>query len=269
LRLRLFVYEIWARLFERLYGRKRFMGKVQRLGFGLYLKCGWGVREAEPHALLLIQRHTNIPAPKLLDYIVHMASFGECPYVLITEVPGQTFEEVAETLTTEEIENIGLELRTHIEAFQGIPNPYTNKLCSASGGEISAPHWDDSHELPCFEDVVAFHQWICTMMGPYWPEIKPKLKLTFARFDTTMSVFTHGDIADHNIMIHKGKLSGLIDWETAGWMPVYWDYIISHVCYSVKSPAFKEMIPMAFAEHYRDEFKSIMEVGSITQGSIP
>ncbi|KAG6166363.1 hypothetical protein E4U27_008226, partial [Claviceps purpurea] len=36
-------------------------------------------------------------------------------------------------------------------------------------------------------------------------------------------VFTHGDLNMRNIMMHNGRLSGIIDWETCGWYPDYWE----------------------------------------------
>jgi aminoglycoside phosphotransferase len=36
--------------------------------------------------------------------------------------------------------------------------------------------------------------------------------------------FTHGELRPHNILILNGRLSGLVDWGTAGWFPEYWDY---------------------------------------------
>lgn len=38
-------------------------------------------------------------------------------------------------------------------------------------------------------------------------------------------VFTHGDIAPHNIrVLHDGRIGRLIDWEAAGYYPEYWEY---------------------------------------------
>ena len=37
--------------------------------------------------------------------------------------------------------------------------------------------------------------------------------------------FTHGDLHFSNIMINDGHISGIIDWEFAGWYPIYWEYI--------------------------------------------
>jgi hypothetical protein len=36
--------------------------------------------------------------------------------------------------------------------------------------------------------------------------------------------FTHGDLSSLNIIVRGDTLVGLIDWETAGWYPSYWEY---------------------------------------------
>lgn len=37
-------------------------------------------------------------------------------------------------------------------------------------------------------------------------------------------VFTHGDLNPHNILVMGGRISGFLDWESAGWYPDYWDF---------------------------------------------
>ncbi|CAG7922806.1 unnamed protein product [Penicillium olsonii] len=36
--------------------------------------------------------------------------------------------------------------------------------------------------------------------------------------------FTHGDLTDVNIMVEGGHLVGIIDWEGAGYFPVWWEF---------------------------------------------
>ncbi|KAK6840103.1 hypothetical protein PG987_005969 [Apiospora arundinis] len=38
------------------------------------------------------------------------------------------------------------------------------------------------------------------------------------------SVFTHGDLNPSNIFVRGDEVVGIIDWETAGWYPDYWEY---------------------------------------------
>jgi aminoglycoside phosphotransferase len=37
-------------------------------------------------------------------------------------------------------------------------------------------------------------------------------------------VLTHGDLSSLNKLICGDDVVGIIDWETAGWFPVYWEY---------------------------------------------
>lgn len=37
-------------------------------------------------------------------------------------------------------------------------------------------------------------------------------------------VFTHGDLSSLNILVHGEEVVGIIDWETSGWYPSYWEY---------------------------------------------
>ncbi|KAM5466535.1 hypothetical protein MauCBS54593_005792 [Microsporum audouinii] len=37
--------------------------------------------------------------------------------------------------------------------------------------------------------------------------------------------FTHGDLGMHNILVDKGRITAIIDWEYSGWYPEYWEYV--------------------------------------------
>lgn len=40
----------------------------------------------------------------------------------------------------------------------------------------------------------------------------------------TPYTFTHGDLTNVNIMVENGNLTGIIDWEAAGYYPVWWEF---------------------------------------------
>ena len=37
-------------------------------------------------------------------------------------------------------------------------------------------------------------------------------------------VFCHGDLVPRNIFVEGSTITGIIDWEFAGWYPDYWEY---------------------------------------------
>lgn len=41
--------------------------------------------------------------------------------------------------------------------------------------------------------------------------------------ETSPIVFTHGDLSSLNILARVDDIVGIIDWETAGWYPSYWE----------------------------------------------
>ncbi|KAJ5722250.1 kinase-like protein [Penicillium malachiteum] len=48
---------------------------------------------------------------------------------------------------------------------------------------------------------------------------------SFALTDDHDIVFTHGDLAPRDIFVEGDKVTGILDWEHAGWYPEYREYI--------------------------------------------
>lgn len=61
-----------------------------------------------------------------------------------------------------------------------------------------------------------------TKPSKHVPE-KAKLRLQARMPSSTPFTFAHGDVANVNIMVNNGLLSGIIDWEAAGYFSVWWD----------------------------------------------
>ena len=68
-------------------------------------------------------------------------------------------------------------------------------------------------------------------------------------------VFTHGDMALHNIIVDdEGQnVTGLIDWEYAGWYPEYWDYIKFFERVVRTASDWKDYADEIFPQAYHDE----------------
>lgn len=58
------------------------------------------------------------------------------------------------------------------------------------------------------------------------PEHRPEIRELISWQDELWSapVLTHGDLSSLNILASGNKVVGIIDWETAGWYPSYWEY---------------------------------------------
>jgi hypothetical protein len=96
---------------------------------------------------------------------------------------------------------------------------------SADGSGIFDDRLNGS-PYPSFETIEAFHRYIghafilaSDRHRRAWPQFQD---MGNRRYRTR---FTHSDIAPRNILVNNGKIAAIIDWETAGWYPEYWEYI--------------------------------------------
>ena len=48
-------------------------------------------------------------------------------------------------------------------------------------------------------------------------------------------VYMHADLRSHNILVKDGWLSGIIDWENSGWLPIHWQlHVLRCLCPSTR-----------------------------------
>ena len=65
---------------------------------------------------------------------------------------------------------------------------------------------------------------------------------------SSSSVLSHCDLAPRNILVDGGKITGIIDWEFAGWYPEYWEYAITRSdAWEVPVSSFLEPYPEGLA----------------------
>ena len=41
-------------------------------------------------------------------------------------------------------------------------------------------------------------------------------------------VFTHGNLSSLKMLVRRDKVVTIVDWQTAGWSPSYWEYTTAH-----------------------------------------
>ena len=60
----------------------------------------------------------------------------------------------------------------------------------------------------------------------FHPDLYPEVNELIAQHEELYPslAFTHGDLSSLNILACEDKVVGIVDWETAGWYPSYWEY---------------------------------------------
>ncbi|KAI0073546.1 kinase-like protein [Panus rudis PR-1116 ss-1] len=178
------------------------------LPFNLILKSTHKTRREEALAMSVACR-MGIPSPKVLGY---GAPGFDSPFssILMTRIPGIT-------------------LALLIDCMRACDSPWGSRICSVDGGPVTGPRLPGGQVGPC-DDENAFHDAFLALGSPnYWYSSRPFSEvLATAQEMATIThtiTFTHGDLMGHNIMVHDGHISGIIDWECAGWFPEYWEYV--------------------------------------------
>ncbi|EEH04116.1 conserved hypothetical protein [Histoplasma capsulatum G186AR] len=246
--IRAFVYDKLHWVGFRMYGRSLSM-TVQKLPFGLYLRRGSPVLtpkyHVEAHTLRLVEQFTRIPAPRPVD-VLGTPRFS---YLLMTCVPGRPIGPMIDTMTDEELKQVVLDLKEYVSQLRNIPRPTTDfQICNSEGGGLL--DWripDSQREELRFKTEADFNNYLT---DPFCEEIRQRAARSHDICHEI--VFTHGDLNPRNILAENGKITGIVDWENAGWFPEYWEFTKAH--YTVRSLIrwLADVIDRVF-ERYRDE----------------
>ena len=250
--LRTRIYKLLVPIVARLYGNTG-SDRMHRLPFNTFLRVSgrdWAPKlKAEVEALRLVQQYTNIPAPKALDF----AQSSDSSYLLMTALPGEIIGRRIHCMTDKQLHTTAEDLKRHIKELRHIPNRTESgyQICNVLGGGIL--DWrigDSQREELRFQSENEFNAYLTKGMSSdhsAWGLIS---KSHGVKHDL---VFTHADLNLRNILVDESvKISGIVDWECAGWYPEYWEYTKAHfgVRYTVRWLA--DVIDQIFP-NYRDE----------------
>lgn len=210
---------------------------VQRLPFGLYLKCTEypASLRNEVNAMRLVQRYTAIPAPRPLDFVEGPVQKGEDEafnlslgfagqeekaeaYLLMNCLPGVPLSRAHEVLSDSDEAEVTTQLQDYVAQLRAIPktvNP-DMAICDTLGGACRDTRMLGGNPVGPFVDEAAFSAMLRSPDDP-------------ARRGHQI-YFTHADLNPRNILVEEAdvgrgwRISGIVDWEMAGYYPEYWDY---------------------------------------------
>ncbi|KAG5727189.1 hypothetical protein E4T56_gene3645 [Termitomyces sp. T112] len=202
---------------------------VYGMPFNTVLKCGERVREDEALSMKLA-RSLGLPVPRVLFYSDDEDAGGGI--IWMTRVPGDLLSQVWRDLSDVERSSIMGELHQCFVRLRECKNPRSPKISSITGTWIRSFRADSGVIPVCLDKSELFRY----LVRPRNHAIREQSEEKRVKFDdqtrkiehlADMShsiVFAHGDLMLHNIIVKDGHLSGIIDWECAGWLPEYWNY---------------------------------------------
>ncbi|KAK4197066.1 kinase-like domain-containing protein [Triangularia verruculosa] len=195
------------------------------------IKAGAFTTLAEANAMRFVAENTSIPVPKVYCSFKH----GDRVYILMERVPGRILSEDWSERSEESKARILDQLRTIASELRHISPPdHITGVANADGGPICDGRLPDGPYWGPFQTIDDFHRKLCGGIGG--PEEVdddlegklPGLRELISQYTNLAAsqkpVFTHNDFSPNNIMAEGDKVTAIIDWEMAGWMPPYWEY---------------------------------------------
>ncbi|ETS81289.1 hypothetical protein PFICI_06291 [Pestalotiopsis fici W106-1] len=170
----------------------------------------------------LVQRHTNMPAPTIIRSWKDDDRF----FTLQKRVPGETLEAALPRLTQQDLTKIGEDLGQHLYKMRRIQN---TRMEMVNGTGVV-----DWRLLKPVPEARADRYSVETdgqLAGLLAHRIRGHLEESLLEeFMSQMPsgqpyTFSHSDLHEGNIMVKDGKFSGLIDWDLAGYYPIWWESV--------------------------------------------
>lgn len=202
--------------------------KVLKCDDEVIVKIGRRVRPSEATALRLVREHTDVPVPEF----VGGARYEGEGRLIMGVVPGVTLAEAWDKLSNTTKRRVCEETWEMIGEIRQIKKPRALQhrfLCLADGSPCvndplvaGARCAEPPHPPLLDDDAVRARIYECY----YYAATRRKYGELPVIPRSNVSVFTHNDINPENIMFDKEscQITGIIDWEMAGWYPDYWEY---------------------------------------------
>ena len=115
-----------------------------------------------------------------------------------------------------------------VAEMRSIPAPADARVASVTGGSLFDLRLPDipgrNGRFGPYETIQDFHQYL-RRGAEASPEGQAEINELVKLHEETWPVcFTHGDLSSLNILARGDEVVSIVDWETAGWYPSYWEY---------------------------------------------
>ncbi|TVY46552.1 hypothetical protein LOCC1_G005753 [Lachnellula occidentalis] len=238
---RVWVYRLLLSVGARMYEKPNFW--TQRVPFGLYIKHGRMklIPEGEAPALQLVENLTNIPAPRLVDFV----DDNDYTYLVMTRLPGRPLMQELYTMSYPERTAFANDIRAFIQQLKNIPNTNKSAICDANGGPVFDYRLPGRRGGP-FQSEAEFNDFVITQERFREP--------CHSRHHSIC--FTHADLNPNNILIEEGRLSAIVDFGCAGYYPEYWEYTKAMFSTPGLDSSFPQLFKEVFGDSFRDELNA-------------
>ncbi|BCR98955.1 uncharacterized protein AKAW2_40638S [Aspergillus luchuensis] len=196
-------------------------GSVLMLTDRICVKYGKLVDLTEALTMRFISQNTSIPVPQVLCAFTHR----NCTYIVMESIKGIYIGAGWVHRSEESKAKILTQLKSMVEEMRKLPPPAGMGVGSVVDGSLYDGRVPGtSLRFGPFASVQEFHRHLRGGMD-FDPRLDPAVQELIRQHDKSFPIaFTRGDLSSLNILARGDTIVGIVDWETAGWYPSYWEY---------------------------------------------
>lgn len=193
---------------------------VCRFGPRSVLKFTAVTRVAEAANIEYIGCNTTIPVARVQDVFI----IEQRTYIVMDYINGVELTYAEDNLSPVQLQGICSQLKDYITQMRALKPPNPGRLEAADGSGLFDIRLA-SHPFPPFASIQEFHARLgheFVLHSSDHRDMASDFQMVAQRHYRT--TFSHSDIAPRNIIIKDGRIAAIVDWESAGWYPEYWEY---------------------------------------------
>lgn len=206
--------------------------RIVQFGDHYIIKYGVNVSLTDGKNMWFIHQTQIIPVPQVFALYSEPHSDGaNINYIIMERVVGQRLDDVWSQLDTLQKTKIASQLRSQVDRLRSLTAPGFFGCIDKQPFEDPIFWSDPDDNLEYISGPFDTEQQLNdALIQKYNATCVLKHKANFYRrmFPKVLHyhnpVFTHGDLQRKNIILMENGAAIVIDWETAGWYPEYWEY---------------------------------------------
>lgn len=171
-----------------------------------------------------VRQRTSIPIPAVLEIYIDKNNTSPSSWFSMSEIPGSSLTDAWPSMSERARRATQTDLRSYVHELRTVPSPTPACIGSCRGG--SAYDHRLNNGFPCgpFASVSDFHDFLVLPVARC-PRKELVEHYRQHLVDIQAVIFTHADLCGEHIFVEPttGRITGIIDWEMAGWWPVYWE----------------------------------------------
>ncbi|EJD48189.1 hypothetical protein AURDEDRAFT_61386, partial [Auricularia subglabra TFB-10046 SS5] len=200
----------------------------------------------EALTMTYIAQNTSIPVPRV-QAVLRYKGKSRYEYALIMDYV-RASERTWSKLSPTDRANVAEQLAGYISELRRLVPPRPGRVEAVDGTACTDPKTNVAVKPGTVDE---FHR-----------QLGHELRIHGRQYRT---MFCHADLTWHNILIRDGKIVSILDWQSGGWYPEYWEYTRLNMIWTFVDPSFWDLLKPRLSQ-YEDELRadrSLMEAFSM------